>query len=565
MPSSKTNQLRQKVEKLLQERGRVENFRKYAHKLERLIEELNVYQIEMDLQNEELRKSEENHHIEKEKYNDLFEFSPESLITLDKNLRITNSNLATVDLLELERSRLLSQPFSSFVHPDDQDDFYRLLKSLVEKKGDASLEVDLLNHHNLRVHVRISARHLNDLHYADRIMLVITDISQLKNTQLDLKRKNERIQKQNRRLDKQNHEFQAINEELRQTNEELEDLYVKLQKSEKRYRLLFEESTDPSLMLQGDQFVEANQAALDFLGYKDYEEIVGKKPWEVSPPKQADGEDSQKKAKAYIRDAIKKGYQRFEWLHTDKNNKERWIDVSLTYLPTAPDQSIYTIWRDITEAKRSEEIIQEKNEEIATQNEELQTQNEELAERNELILKTNEQLKIERNRAQHYLDVAGVMFVAINQEGIVTLANKKAAEILGYSEDEIVGKNWFDSFLLKDNISKIKDVFNDIMKGKLEQLEYVENFVVSRSGEIRMIAWHNSLLQGENGEITGTLSSGEDITEKHMAEKELKKIEWLLNPKSKKKEPHIPAYGDLRKLNTQRTILEAVGEKMLNE
>lgn len=565
MPSSKTNQLRQKAEKLLQERGQVENFRKYAHNLERLIEELNVYQIEMDLQNEELRKSEENHRIEKEKYNDLFEFSPESIISLDKNLRITNSNLATVDLLKLERSRLLSQPLSRFVHPDKQDEFYRSLKSLIEKKADASMEVDLLNHHNQQIHVRIRARHLDDVHYGDRIMIVITDISQLKKTQLDLENKNKEILKQNRKLDKQNHEFQAINEELRQTNEELEELNVKLQKSEKRYRLLFEESTDPSLMLQGDQFVEANQAALDFLGYKDHEEIIGKTPWEVSPPKQADGEDSQKKAKAYIRDAIRKGYQRFEWLHTDKNNKERWIDVSLTYLPTAPDQSIYTIWRDITEVKKSEEVIQEKNEEIATQNEELQTQNEELAERNQMILKTNRQLEAERNRAQHYLDVAGVMFVAINQEGIVTLANRKATEILGCSENEILGRNWFDGFLPKENISKIKDVFNYIMNGKLEQLEYVENFIVSRNGEKRMIAWHNSLLQGENGEITGTLSSGEDITEKHLAEKELKKIEWLLKPKSKKKEPQIPVYGDLRKLNTQPTILEAVGEKMLNE
>ncbi|GAI74382.1 unnamed protein product, partial [marine sediment metagenome] len=51
------------------------------------------------------------------------------------------------------------------------------------------------------------------------------------------------------------------------------------------------------------------------------------------------------------------------------------------------------------------------------------------------------------DKAQKYLDVAGVMLVAIDVEGRVGLVNKKGCEILGYEEEEIIGKKWFDNFL----------------------------------------------------------------------------------------------------------------------
>ena len=50
----------------------------------------------------------------------------------------------------------------------------------------------------------------------------------------------------------------------------------------------------------------------------------------------------------------------------------------------------------------------------------------------------------EKERAETYLEISGVMMIAINSEGIVTMINSKGCEILGYDESEIVGKNWFD-------------------------------------------------------------------------------------------------------------------------
>ncbi|NNJ96285.1 MAG: PAS domain S-box protein [Gammaproteobacteria bacterium] len=131
-------------------------------------------------------------------------------------------------------------------------------------------------------------------------------------------------------------------------------------------------------------------------------------------------------------------------------------------------------------------------------------------------------MRRERDRAQQYLDVAGVMIVALAADATVSLINQRGCEVLGYEESKIVGKNWFDNFLPPDQGDYVKPVFARILSGEIKQDKYVENPVLNRSGEKRLIAWHNTVLLGEKGNIVGTLSSGEDITERKQAEQELR-------------------------------------------
>jgi PAS domain S-box-containing protein len=136
--------------------------------------------------------------------------------------------------------------------------------------------------------------------------------------------------------------------------------------------------------------------------------------------------------------------------------------------------------------------------------------------------RAEEALLAERDRAQRYLDIAGVMIVAIDAQQRVTLVNQKGCEILGCAESEIVGKNWFDTFLPQRLRERVKDVFRQMMTGETQAVEYFENPIVTSSGEERLIAWHNRLLKDTEGRITGTLSSGQDITERVRAEQSLK-------------------------------------------
>lgn len=136
-------------------------------------------------------------------------------------------------------------------------------------------------------------------------------------------------------------------------------------------------------------------------------------------------------------------------------------------------------------------------------------------------------LSRERDKLRKYLEVAGVMVIVLNRRGQVELINRKGCEVLGYREDEIIGKDWFSEFIPERMKSEVKLVFTMLVSGSSEAAEaegYYENPVVTRGGGERTVLWHNSVLK-EDGRVIGILSSGEDITERKLTEKALKESE----------------------------------------
>jgi len=140
-------------------------------------------------------------------------------------------------------------------------------------------------------------------------------------------------------------------------------------------------------------------------------------------------------------------------------------------------------------------------------------------------MRVKEELRKGRDRAQKYLDVAGVIMVAIEANQKIALMNKKGCEVLGYKQEELVGRNWFDTVIPKGIRDEVKDVFDQLIAGGIEPVEYFENSVLTKSGQELLIAWHNTALKDEKGNIIGTLSSGEDITERKQAEGALRESE----------------------------------------
>jgi len=130
-----------------------------------------------------------------------------------------------------------------------------------------------------------------------------------------------------------------------------------------------------------------------------------------------------------------------------------------------------------------------------------------------------EKIRLERDRAKQYLDIAGVMMVALDTQNRVTMVNRKGCEILGFPEEEILGKPWFDHFIHPRIREDVKAEFKLILEGKVEQNEEYLNPVLSRSGAERMISWHNTIVKDQAGNIVGTLSSGEDITDRNPAKR----------------------------------------------
>lgn len=134
-------------------------------------------------------------------------------------------------------------------------------------------------------------------------------------------------------------------------------------------------------------------------------------------------------------------------------------------------------------------------------------------------------LRAERDKAQSYLDTVEAMIVALDTEGRITLANRKSCEILGYTEEELIGKDWFTTCLPPSEEGEaVRDIFRQLISGDSHGFEYIENSILSRSGAERLIAWHNRVLLDANKNIVGTLSAGEDITQRKQAEEDLRKL-----------------------------------------
>jgi len=123
------------------------------------------------------------------------------------------------------------------------------------------------------------------------------------------------------------------------------------------------------------------------------------------------------------------------------------------------------------------------------------------------------QLQFEKELHEKYLNIAGVMFVALDMDGNIRLVNKKTCRMLGFRKDELIGKNWFDLCIPQRLQKKMRKVYKEILSGASQLMEHYVNPVITKQGRELSIAWHNSLLRDEQDQINGTLSSGLDITE----------------------------------------------------
>jgi len=191
----------------------------------------------------------------------------------------------------------------------------------------------------------------------------------------------------------------------------------------------------------------------------------------------------------HIRLITTKGQQRFETRHRRKDNTLVELEVNTNFLDVDGGQFV-AFFRDITDRKQ-----------------------------------VAEELRREHERTQKYLDVVNVILVAIDADQRISLINRKGCKVLECDEQSIIGQNWFDTFISDDIREEVRRVFETLMAGQVPPFEYYENVVRTLTGTEKTIAWHNTVLTDENGTIIGTLSSGEDVTDRKRDEELLRASE----------------------------------------
>jgi PAS domain S-box-containing protein len=127
--------------------------------------------------------------------------------------------------------------------------------------------------------------------------------------------------------------------------------------------------------------------------------------------------------------------------------------------------------------------------------------------------RAEQSIKDEKDKAQRYLDLAGVIFLALDEHANIKMINRKGCAILGCEEKDIIGRNWFENFVPPKVRKEELGIWYKLMSGVLKDNRHCQHHVITGTGEECLIDWHHTVLKDENGKITGSLSSGEDITE----------------------------------------------------
>ena len=280
----------------------------------RVLHELRVHQIELEMQNEELREAQVELDVSWSRYFDLYDLAPVGYFTVSEQGLILEANLTVCGLLGLLRNALVARPVSHLILKEDQDIYYQHRKQLFETGEPQSCELRMVKPDGTVFWAQLAATAVKDSGGASLCRIVMSDITGRKKAD------------------------DALNE------------------SETRFRLLFNVGKDfiavHAIGRDGrvTNFVQVNDAFCKGLGYTR-EEMLKLSPRDIDAPERLD------QLPAIIEKLLQEKYVLFETEHMAKDGHRIPVEISAVLFPTEDGQFALSVARDITARKAEEEAI----------------------------------------------------------------------------------------------------------------------------------------------------------------------------------------------------------------
>lgn len=144
--------------------------------LAKMAHELAVHQIELEIQNEELRQSRTLAEESRDRYLDLYDFAPVGYFTLDEHCRVVEANLTGCQMLKMERRNLLRKSFNKFIDPGDSDRFYFCRKKVLENSSKQTCELKMQKADGIPFFTQLDSIRVGE----GRLRVAVSDISERK-------------------------------------------------------------------------------------------------------------------------------------------------------------------------------------------------------------------------------------------------------------------------------------------------------------------------------------------------------------------------------------------------
>jgi len=288
-----------------------------ADQLRQLAHELQVHQIELELQNEELRRTQTALEVSRARYFDLFDLAPVGYLTLSAAGLIQEANLTAATLLGVTRTQLIHRPFTQFILPEDQDTYYQRHRQLCAAPAGAATsampaaagqpqmcEVRLLRAKAEPFWVQLQTTVAYDADGERTMNIALSDIT---------------AQKQ---------------------------LKLAMQESELRYRTLFAQAGDAIVVFDPTTLalLDFNTVACQRLGYS-------RPDFALLKLSDIEAQESPAAVRCHVQKILRDGGALFETQHRTHSGAVLDVEVRVTPMVLKGRTLLHCIWRDITELK----------------------------------------------------------------------------------------------------------------------------------------------------------------------------------------------------------------------
>ena len=171
--------------------------------VQRLVHLLQVHQIELEHQNQELRIAQAELEVSRNKYVNLFDFSPIPYFTLDPDGIIREVNLSASKMFEIDRNKIIGKHFITFISTDERDIFHSFINTVFKSPVKHSCELNVMNKNKRLFHVQLDGLMIEDsLDSVQKCQVGLVDLTEFKRIETSLKESNEELKILNTTKDK---------------------------------------------------------------------------------------------------------------------------------------------------------------------------------------------------------------------------------------------------------------------------------------------------------------------------------------------------------------------------
>jgi len=251
---------------------------------------------------------------------------------------------------------------------------------------------------------------------------------------------------------------------------------TQLQESNAYAKGVFNSVQNGLIITNGEGYIQAANPAICELLHYQQEELLGNTIYTLLP--NSYDFRQQNKIIDFVLDNTKKKNGNMKFDIQTKSDHTTPVELSLSYLTASNKQYVIAVIHDIREQVQ--------------------------AERN---------LRYERDRAQSYLDTAEVAIVTIDSNSNISLVNRKCCELLGYSEAELLGFDFFSLCPDQESIAELRESYRQHVLTNEIFPKYFYITLLTSDGNERIFEWHNNTTKDFEWNTTGLILAGTDMTD----------------------------------------------------